>query len=47
MKIFLTAEETPENYKEVLEQYKIAHKNRKERIDRLFDEIKIIKKLKV
>ena len=47
MKIFLTTNETPENYKNILEQYKIAFANRKKRIDNLYDEIKIIKKLKV
>ena len=47
MKIFLTTNETPENYKNILEQYKIAFENRKKRIDNLYKEIKIIKKLKV
>lgn len=47
MKIFLTTNETPENYKNILEQYKIAFENRKKRIDNLYNEIKIIKKLKV
>ena len=47
MKIFLTTNETPENYKNILEQYKIAFANRKKRIDNLYEEIKIIKKLKV
>ena len=47
MKIFLTSEETPENYQEILTQYQKAYENRKKRIDKLFDEIKIIKKLKV
>ena len=47
MKIFLTTEETPENYQEILNQYQKAYENRKKRIDKLFDEIKVIKKLKV
>lgn len=47
MKIFLCVNETPENYKEILTQYEVAYKKRKERIDSLYDEIKIIKKLKL
>ena len=47
MKIFLTTNETPENYKGILEQYRTAFANRKKRIDSLYDEIKVIKKLKV
>ena len=47
MKIFLITNETPENYKEILTQYEKAYANRKSRIDKLYDEIKIIKKLKL
>ena len=47
MKIFLTTNETPENYKGILEQYRTAFANRKKRIDSLKDKIKVIKKLKV
>ena len=47
MKIFLTTNETPENYKGILEQYRTAFANRKKGIDSLYDEIKVIKKLKV
>ena len=35
------------NYKYVLEEYRSAHLKRKEIIDNLFDEIKVIKKLRV
>lgn len=44
--IFETGENL-ENYKNVLEEYKVAYIKRKEIIDHLFDEIKIIKKLRV
>ena len=47
MKIFLSKNETPENYYEILTQYETAYKNRKARIDNLYQEIKTIKKLKV
>lgn len=47
MKIFLTTNETPENYKEILTQYEKAYENRKSRIDKLYEEIKVIKKLKL
>lgn len=47
MKIFLITNETPENYKEILTQYEKAYENRKKRIDKLYEEIKIIKKLKL
>ena len=47
MKIFLITNETPENYKEILTQYEKAYENRKNRIDKLYDEIKVIKKLKL
>ena len=47
MKIFLITNETPENYKEILTQYEKAYENRKSRIDKLYEEIKVIKKLKL
>ena len=47
MKIFLITNETPENYKEILTKYEKAYENRKNRIDKLYDEIKVIKKLKL
>lgn len=46
MKIFLTKNETIENYKQVLEEYKIAYKNKKQAIDKLYSEIKEIKKMR-
>lgn len=39
--------ETFENYKNILEEYHSAYAKRKEKIDELFNEIKIIKKLRV
>lgn len=46
MKIFLTPDEPIEQYALLLEQYQTAYENRKKVIDRLFDEIKVIKKMK-
>ena len=46
MIIFLTKSETVENYKQVLEEYKIAYQNKKQAIDRLYSEIKEIKKMR-
>lgn len=39
--------ETLENYKQVLEEYKQAHSYRKEQLEKLYEEFKAIKKLKV
>lgn len=47
MKILMKNNETPENYLEIYEQYKNAYETRKAMIENLFNEIKIIKKLKV
>ena len=47
MKCLFTQGETFENYKNVLEEYKEAYIVRKDIIDKLFNEIKIIKKLRV
>lgn len=47
IKILLTENETVENYKQILEEYKAALIIRKNVIDNLFNEIKIIKKLMV
>ena len=47
MKILMKNNETPENYLEYYEQYKKAYETRKAMIDNLYNEIKIIKKLKV
>ena len=47
IKLLLQKNETLENYPEIYEEYKKAYKKRKEGIDNLYKEIKIIKKLKV
>ena len=47
IKLLLQKNETLENYPEIYEEYKQAYKKRKEVIDNLYKEIKIIKKLKV
>ncbi len=47
IKLMFKNGENFENYKEILEEYKKAYVKRKEIIDNLFNEIKIIKKLKV
>ena len=47
MKMLMKNNETPENYLEIYEQYKNAYETRKAMIENLFNEIKIIKKLKV
>ena len=47
MKIFLEKNETPENYHQILTEYRESYERRKKAIDTLFDEIKIIKKLKI
>ena len=47
IKLLLQKNETLENYPEIYEEYKPAYKKRKEEIDNLYKEIKIIKKLKV
>lgn len=47
MKLLLEQGETLENYKQVLSEYENALVIRKDRIDKLYKEIKIIKKLKV
>lgn len=47
IKILLDKNETLENYKQVLEEYTEALKVRKEKVDKLYEEIKKIKKLKV
>lgn len=47
MKCLFTQGETFENYKNVLEEYKAAYVTRKDIIDKLYNEIKIIKKLRV
>lgn len=46
-KLLLQAGESFDNYKQVVEEYKTALTNRQERVGALYDEIKLIKKLKV
>lgn len=47
MKLLLQPDETIENYQKILEEYHHALEVREKRIQNLYDEIKIIKKLKV
>ena len=47
IKMLLSQEETVDNFLSVLEEYKIAQKNKEDSIDKLNNEIKIIKKLKI
>lgn len=47
MKMLFTQGENFENYKNVLEEYRVAYTTRKEIVEKLFNEIKIIKKLRV
>ncbi len=47
MKSLMIGNETPENYERSKQEYINAYNKRKEIVDNLFDEIKIIKKLKV
>ena len=46
MKMLLKNNETLENYNDIFEEYQKAYNNRKATIDNLYNEIKIIKKLK-
>ncbi|MBR0490869.1 MAG: HD domain-containing protein [Clostridia bacterium] len=47
MKLYLKGEETVDNYKQLLEEYKQAYSTRKAQVDNLYNEMKIIKKLRV
>lgn len=47
MKIFLQDNETVGNFHSVFEDYKNAYEIRKQKIDNLYNEIKVIKKLKI
>ena len=47
VKLYLEPNETVENYLTLLEEYEQAYQNRKAAIDKLYDEIKKIKKMKV
>ena len=46
MKMYLDTNETVENYAKILEDYETAYDNKKKHVDHLYDEIKVIKKLK-
>lgn len=47
IRLLLEQGETLENYPEILEEYITAHATRKALLDKLYEEVKIIKKLKV
>ena len=47
IKLYLEPQETIDNFQEIFENYKIAYSERKAKIDTLYEEAKIIKKLKV
>lgn len=47
MKLLFDEGETEENYKDILAEYEKAYSARKANIDKLFDEVKAIKKLRV
>ena len=47
MKYLLIGQETVDNYIEVLNSYRNIVKSKNEHIDKLFNEIKLIKKLKI
>lgn len=47
MKLYLKGAETVDNYKQILTEYKEAYSTRKAQIDNLYNEMKIIKKLRV
>lgn len=47
MKVFFIENETADNFHQVFEDYKNAYAIRKEKIDSLYDEAKVIKKLKI
>ena len=47
IKLYLEPQETIDNFQEIFENYKIAYSERKTKIDTLYEEAKIIKKLKV
>lgn len=47
LKYILSDGETVDNFREIQEEYKIALGNKEESVQKLFDEIKIIKRLKV
>ena len=47
IKMLLSQDETVDNFLAILEEYRIALRNKEDAIDKLRNEIKIIKKLKV
>ena len=47
MSLLFQPSETMENYEQILSEYKTTLKNKEDIIDRLYQEIKIIKKLRV
>ena len=47
MKMLFEGGEDFRNYKYVLEEYRVAHLKKKEQIDKLFNEIKIIKQIRI
>ena len=47
VKSYLIENETVDNFYKIYEDYQSAYKIRKQKIDTLYDEIKVIKKLKV
>ena len=47
MKLFLKSDETVEDFFNIYQNYQSAYETRKQKIDNLYNEIKIIKKLKV
>lgn len=47
MKMYFKPEETVENYKQIYDEYRKAYETRKAEIDNLYNELKIIKKLRV
>lgn len=47
IRLLLNSEETLDNYKEVLKEYREALDSREKRVKELYNEIKIIKKLRL
>ena len=47
MRLLFHADENFDNYMQIFEEYKNALKIRKDRVDKLYNEIKIIKKLEI
>ena len=47
IKFMLVGQETPENYKSILQDWEKAYERQQKRVDDLYKEIKEIKKLRV